>query len=439
MGFNALILLFLVASLNSMGQKNTLQRNDQGLVQTLNATLSEALVHDGFPPPVTSRIYAYCHVAGYESVYFNDPNLQTLSGQLKGLTLQEEDHNALAKLNSDVVLITAFCNTGVALVYRGFILENLRDSILKIYKSGLNEEVYAHSVAYGEKLSKQMVMWASKDGYKETRDMPKFRPTGLPGSWRPTLPTLGDALEPYWYMLRPFVLDSAGMFKVKDQLPFSTDKNSDYYKEVVKTMDICSHATEEQGRIALFWDCNPQKTIVQGHLMYNIRQLTPAGHWMSITGNACSLTQLSVAKTEEVFALVATSMADAFINTWHEKFRTDRIRPESYANLYIDKLWKPMLETPLFPENPSAHSAASAAASEILTARFGPEFAFSDSAELPFGNGVRSFKNFKEAANQAAMSRVYGGIHYELGCNEGILLGEKIGKLVLARIKTYYK
>ncbi|HWB63820.1 MAG TPA: vanadium-dependent haloperoxidase [Chitinophagales bacterium] len=409
---------------------------DEGLVQRLNATLTEAIVHDGFPPPVASRIYAYCHVAGYESVYYTDSSLRSLSGQLNGLSLNEEAPEQLKKLNRDVVLVTAFCNTAVDFVYRDFILEQFRDSMLKVYKPCLEEDVYNNSIKYGQDLAKQIVKWSSKDGYKETRDMPRYRPKETPGTWAPTLPTMGDALEPYWGTLRPFVLDSPGMFKVKDQPLFTTDKNSDYYKDVVNTMTVCSNADKEKARIALFWDCNPQKTIVKGHLMYNIRQLTPGGHWMGITGTACLMKHLSVPRTEEAYALASLGVADGFINTWHEKFRTDRIRPETYVNRYIDKLWRPMLETPLFPEHPSAHSTVSAAAAAVLTDRLGDNFTFIDSTELPFGQGTWEFHSFKEAANQAAISRVYGGIHYSLGCNEGIILGEKIGKLVLERVKT---
>ncbi len=429
------VLILCVFNLTSFSQSATCPGND-GLVQKLNATLSDAVIHDGFPPPVASRIYAYCHVAGYEAVYYTDPGMRTLSGQLNGLNLYEQTPDVLKTMNSDVVLIAAFCNTAVAFTYREYILKDYRDSLLKIYKACLPEDVYNRSTAYGDTLAKQIIKWSSKDGYKETRNMPKFRPTGKPGSWQPTLPTLGDALEPWWPMIRPFVLDSSGMFKVQDQPAFSTDKNSEYYKQAIDAMNMCSNATEEQGQKALFWDDNPQKTVIQGHLMYNIRQLSPAGHWMGIAGTACAMKQLTVVKTEEICALTCIAMADGFIDCWHEKYRTDRIRPESYINLYIDKVWKPLLETPGFPENPSAHSTISAAASEVLTSKLGADFAFIDSSEVPFDKPTRPFKSFKDAANEAAESRVWLGIHYQFGCDQGIRLGEKIGKLVIASIKT---
>jgi len=406
------------------------------LIQQLNSVLTEAIVHDGFSPPVASRIYAYCNVAGYESVYFTDSTFLTLSGQLNGFALREETAGQFKLLNSDVALITAFCNTAVEFVYRDFILQQFQDSVLKSYKLCLNENAFNQSVRYGEELSKQIVAWAAGDGYRETRNLPKFRPKDTPESWKPTPPMYGDAAEPWWMKIRPFVLDSSGVFRVKDPIPFSTEKSSDFYRQALATLNAKNQSDSEQTRIATFWDCNPQKTNVKGHLMFTTRQLTPGGHWMGVAGTACGMKKLSLAETAETYALTSIAIADGFINCWHEKYRTDLIRPETYINLYIDKLWRPMLETPLFPEHPSGHSVISAAASEVLTAKLGENFAFTDSTEIAFGQGVRSFSNFEQAADEAAISRVYGGIHYPHACNEGIMLGEKIGRLVLEKIKT---
>jgi hypothetical protein len=78
----------------------------------------------------------------------------------------------------------------------------------------------------------------------------------------------------------------------------------------------------------------------------------------------------------------------------------------------------------------------STAAAEVLTDIYGPSFAFSDSSEMSYGLTARSFPSFKTAAAEAAISRLYGGIHYRQAIEEGVKQGRKVGELVVARVKT---
>ncbi|MCB0574647.1 MAG: vanadium-dependent haloperoxidase, partial [Saprospiraceae bacterium] len=112
------------------------------------------------------------------------------------------------------------------------------------------------------------------------------------------------------------------------------------------------------------------------------------------------------------------------------------IRPESYINQYIDPEWAPLIQTPPFPEHTSAHSTISAAAATVLTNLYGDNFAFSDSTEMEFGIPPRDFNSFLEAADQVAMSRQYGGIHYPWGNEAGILNGKQVGQYVFDHVKT---
>ncbi|MFN8690177.1 MAG: vanadium-dependent haloperoxidase, partial [Cyclobacteriaceae bacterium] len=106
------------------------------------------------------------------------------------------------------------------------------------------------------------------------------------------------------------------------------------------------------------------------------------------------------------------SLFDAFISCWHEKYRSRLSRPETYINQYIDKDWIPLLQTPPFPEYSSGHSTISGSASVALAGLFGEKFAFTDSTEVQYGMTVRSFSSFAHAAEEASISRLYGGIHY---------------------------
>ncbi|HCD52603.1 MAG TPA: phosphatidic acid phosphatase, partial [Balneolaceae bacterium] len=118
------------------------------------------------------------------------------------------------------------------------------------------------------------------------------------------------------------------------------------------------------------------------------------------------------------------------ISSWDEKFRSNLIRPETVINKYIDADWAPLLQTPPFPEYTSGHSTISRAAAEVLTKIYGPEVYFEDTTELDYGLPVRSFNSFIEASDEAAISRIYGGIHYPMAATHGITQGEGVGKFV---------
>jgi membrane-associated phospholipid phosphatase len=138
----------------------------------------------------------------------------------------------------------------------------------------------------------------------------------------------------------------------------------------------------------------------------------------------------------DAYARTAMALADGFIAAWEEKFRSGVIRPETVINQYIDEKWVPLLQTPPFPEYPSGHSVISTAAAQVLTEIYGPTFAFIDSVEVPYGLPARSFASFAAAANEAAISRLYGGIHYRPAIVEGQKQGAQVGQHVVARVIT---
>ena len=133
---------------------------------------------------------------------------------------------------------------------------------------------------------------------------------------------------------------------------------------------------------------------------------------------------------------VALAQFDGFIACWDEKYRSEVIRPESYIAKFIDPNWLPIIITPPFPEYTSGHSVISGASSTILTHLFGENVAFTDSTEVQFGLEARHYNSFKEAGEQAAMSRIYAGIHYRPACAEGFKQGVAVGNLIIQKIRT---
>jgi PAP2 superfamily len=193
--------------------------------------------------------------------------------------------------------------------------------------------------------------------------------------------------------------------------------------------------TPEQRDIANFWDDNPFKLNVSGHVQFGTKKFSPPGHWMSITGIAAKKAKADYATTVYAYAITAIAQFDAFIECWDQKYRSNTVRPETVINKYIDPNWQPILQTPPFPEYTCGHSTVSAANAEALTQVFGDNFAYTDTTELEFGSDSRSYKSFRAAAVENNWARFYGGIHFHHSCIVSTEYGKKVGDLVVEKLK----
>jgi membrane-associated phospholipid phosphatase len=175
---------------------------------------------------------------------------------------------------------------------------------------------------------------------------------------------------------------------------------------------------------------------VRGHAMFATKKASPGGHWMGIASIAAQKAGADLMQSAEAYARTAIALADGFISCWDEKFRSNLIRPETVINAHVDEAWTPLLQTPPFPEYPSGHSVISNAAATVLTKQFGDAFAFRDTTEARYGLPARWFPSFAAAAAEAAISRLYGGIHYRMAIEEGSVQGRRVGEQVIRRIRT---
>jgi hypothetical protein len=174
-------------------------------------------------------------------------------------------------------------------------------------------------------------------------------------------------VEPHWSTLRTFLIDSSQQFKPTAPIQYDTTTHSKYYNLVKEVYEISLHKNEEQQNIALFWDCNPFAVQRLGHVEFGLKKISPGGHWIGITGIACKKSNASIDKTVLTHVLVSLTMADAFIACWDEKYRSNRIRPETVIQNMFERDWKPLIQTPPFPEYVSGHSVVSSNAAYILT------------------------------------------------------------------------
>ncbi len=397
--------------------------------------LTETIIHDIFSPPVASRIYAYPSIAAYEVTVLSDSSFQSLMGQLNGF--EKAEFHTSEEIYYPLASLVAYYKVATALIFSEEQMLNHREKALKEIRSkGIPKKVFENSVALGEEVGQHILEYSKKDNYHQSRSFEKYTVRNDPNVWQPTPPAYMEGIEPHWMKIRPFVLDSSNQYKSVPPTAFATDKDSQFFKEAEEVFHTVKNLTKEQSDIAYFWDCNPYKINVKGHVMFAEKKITPGGHWMGIAAISSKAASKDWKATSEILALTSIAVFDGFIACWDEKYRSILIRPETYINQYIDEDWLPVLQTPPFPEYTSGHSVISNAAAVTLKSLLGEPFHIVDSTEVNYGLPVREFGSFREAADEAAISRLYGGIHYMPAIVNGASKGVKVGDHVVAHIRT---
>ena len=395
--------------------------------------LSDVIVHDIFSPPVASRVYVYPSIAAYEIIRQENSNYKSLSGQLKDMPAIPSTDTS--KVILGIASTKAFLVISRALIFSEDKIDAFENDLLQeIKETGIPKSVLNASLAYGEEVAQIILDWADKDNYKQTRTFPKYSITKEVEKWKPTPPAYMDGIEPHWKKIRPLVLNSADQFTPPPPTEFSLEKGSKFYRELMEVYETGKREDAEEKAIAAFWDCNPYVAHQKGHVMFATKKITPGGHWVGITALACKQVDASLLKTAEAYALTTISLFDAFISCWDEKYRSNLIRPETVINQHIDPDWKPTLQTPPFPEHTSGHSVISTAAALTLTKLFGANFKFKDTVEVEYGLPARNFNSFLEASAEAAVSRLYGGIHYMPAIEYGVEQGKEVGDFITNKI-----
>lgn len=433
---SALLVLIVLINLSCHEEKSKpiiIKPND---FHTSVDKVIEVMIHDIFSPPVASRIFAYPNIAAYEIIAQNDTTYYSLAGQIRHL---KSIPKANKSINYQMAALIAHIDVSKRLIFSEQRIEAFRDSLYQLWKSE-NKMEFEASKNYALEVSSFISDWMNDDNYNQTRTMSKFDiDIENEGRWQPTPPAYMDGLEPHWGKIRPFIIDSASQFKPIPPPLFSMKEGSSFHKELKEVYNISNQITEngdesEEVLIARFWDCNPYVSVTRGHLMFAVKKITPGAHWIGITKIACNTEKADFNRTIFAYTKASIAIADAFISCWDEKYRSNLVRPETLINKYWDDDWKPILQTPPFPEYTSGHSVVSNAAATVLTDTFGDNFNFLDDTETTFGLPIRPFTSFNAAAQEAAISRMYGGIHYRSAIELGMEQGKKVGGLVNKRL-----
>lgn len=377
----------------------------------------------GYAPPVAARTLAYTSLALYETVVYGMPKNQSLAGQLAGLTTlpkpdlsKEYNWGIAANAAISTLVIEMYATTNDA---NKRAIDSLRRNIESVIRIAIdNQELTDRSNAFGVAIGQAIWEYAKTDGghegWKSNFPTGFKTPIGI-GLWIPTS-TQKIPLLPYWGKNRTFSSLNMTMNPVAPYT-FSFKENSDMFKLAKEVYDISKTLTTEQKAIADFW-ADGGNTI------------TPPGHHFNIANIILKKEKVKLDKVAEVYAKVGLAVNDAFVSCWRCKYTFNLMRPLTYIQQAIDPKWNTYVGTPPFPEYTSGHSSGSGAAAEMLTTIFGDNYAFTDNTHTG-KYPDRNFKSFYAYADEATISRLYGGIHYRQGNENGQKNGKEIAKNIL--------
>ncbi len=390
---------------------------------------------DGISPPIAARSYAYAAIAGYEAVVHGMPGYVSMAGQVNGLDSLPEptpgvDYDwptVLAATMGRVVPGTYIFPNTLFFEYTTpshVALESLeRIQIVKRQVQGVPQSTLDASAEYGHALGDAIAAWANSDNFAETRYEAYAPPKGT-SDWeatgyvdaqtsRPLLPHFGE--------VRPVALADGSECRPIAPVPFSTDPASAFYAQANTVYQTDLALTKTQREIALFWADGGGSE-------------TPPGHWVKITNDLVRAGNL--ADAARAYVAVGVPMFDAAIATWNAKYFYNLLRPETYIHRYISAQWISLIPTPQFPTYTSGHSGFSAAAASGLTSVFG-NVSFTDRTKVRGGFKAVTYPSFQAAADEAAVSRLYGGIHYPMDNEQGEALGHCVADAFSARVNLH--
>src|SRR5437667_8548858 len=398
--FRATLFLACIAAINLGSSMGT--PADADVVTDWNNAALDAIRAERTAPPIASRSLAILNVSIYDAVNgiarTHEPYL------VQSAVAASASRKAAASAAAHEALVNLFPASGSS-------FDALHAAVLAGIPNGPQKTAGS---TWGEFVANQILAARANDGHDAI--VPPPGGSG-PGVWVPTPPAFGPYLLPQWGFVRPFAMNSSSQFRPPRPPSLDSQQYAADYEEVKELGALVgSTRTQEQTEIALFWADGAGTE-------------TPPGHWNSIAQIIGAAQGNTLEENARLFALLNIAMADAAICSWDAKYTFHFWRPVTAIAFAEPELnWMSFIVTPPFPDYTSGHSTFSAAAATVLPLFYGTE-------DLPFTTGsdflpdvYRNFATWFDAAEEAAASRIYGGIHFRSASEDGLQAGTSIGE-----------
>ena len=367
-----------------------------------------------------SRHFVYAGVAAVEALAPDHSSYSKWSGKWNGLTsLPTPEPSAKyyypANVNAAMAAInrSLFPNASAA---DKMAIDSLESALNTTFLSTQPQPMISTSNDFGKSVAVAVFNWAELDGYKNASAA--YTPPVKDGYWIPTPPAFTAPASPYWGNNRTVVQGSTTNALPEPPIAYSTDPGSAFYQMAKSVYDISQSLTEDQKAMAMFWR--------------DVPGVSSPGHWLSILQQVIRKANTRLDKAALAYALTGAAINDGLISVWRTKYKYNLLRPVSYIrNVMGHTGWNSYLGTPAHPEYSSAHSVLSGAAAAIMKEMFGSIGSITDHTYDYLGFAPRTYSSIIAIGEEAAISRVYAGIHYQQSVDAGLAEGRKVAANIL--------
>jgi hypothetical protein len=379
------------------------------------------------PNHALSRQYVYAGIAALESLAPGLSGASKWSGNWNGLAgMPMPDHSIKyyypANVNAAMAAInrSLFPNASNA---DKLAIDSLESALKTSFLVTETPAIINKSVEFGQSIAAAVFNWSESDGYKNSGGA--YTPPLGAGLWIATPPAFANALSPYWGNNRTVVAGSIHQAQGPAHITYSTDPQSPFFQMAKHVYDVSQNLTEDQKAMALFWR--------------DIPGVSSPGHWLSILQQVIRKTNTNLDKAAIAYALTGAAINDAIISCWKTKYQYNLVRPITYIrNVMGHVSWNSFIGNHPHPEYSSGHAVLSSAAAAVVKELFGNIGSITDHTYDYMGFAPRTYSSITAVGEEAANSRVYGGIHFQETVNAGLIEGREVAANILSKQYKYH-
>ncbi|MGV3586650.1 MAG: vanadium-dependent haloperoxidase [Adhaeribacter sp.] len=376
------------------------------------------------PQPVVilnNRNFGYIGVGLYEAVQPGIKGAVSLSTKLYLMPAMPKPDR------SREYLWGASANAALASMFKQFLvglsqadlarIDSMENAYNNKFKLSTSDAVISRSQGFGRSVATAIYNWSTSDNFNLSSQ--GYTPPQFSGAWKPTPPNFPTPVGAFLKNSRPFLTYSLTATAPPLPFPYSEEEESQFFHEAREVYEVGKALTDEQKAIANWWaDAGGSGVGVPAPY-----------HQLSIITNVLESQNARLAQAAEVYAKTGITMKDGPIIIFRGKYQYNLLRPVTYIQEQIDPNWLPYLTTPPYPEYPSGLAGLFTPAMQVLIREFG-DIPVTDNAYTWRGLAPRHYASISEMIEEAAISRVYAGIHYRFTQYITINMGRDLGNRV---------